>query len=68
MAEKGTSTLLILQSESVSVRIAQWSGAALLLLEEVGVQVQIPAWLLPVFFLFFFHRFFTLWVFTVYSH
>ena len=65
MAEKGTSTLLILQNEPVSVRIAQWSGAALLLLEEVGVQVQIPAWLLPVFF---FHRFFTLWVFTVYSH
>ena len=43
MAEKGTSTLLILQSEPVSVRIAQWSAAALLLLEEVGVQVQIPA-------------------------
>ena len=66
MAEKGTSTLLILQSEPVSVRIAQWSGAALLLLEEVGVQVQIPAWLLPVFF--FFHRFFTPWIFTVFSH
>ena len=52
MAEKDTSTLLILHSEFVSVSMAQWSGAALLLLEEVGVQVQIPAWLLPVFFSF----------------
>ena len=59
MAEKGTSTLLILQSEPVSVRIAQWSGAALLLLEEVGVQVQNLAGLIPVFS--FIHRIF-LWL------
>ena len=65
MAEKGTSTLLILQSEPGSVRIAQWSGAALLLLEEVGVRFKSR----PGYFqFFFFHRFFTLWVFTVYSH
>ena len=30
--------------------MAQWSETALFSLEEVGVQVQIPAWLLPVFF------------------
>ena len=27
--------------------MAQWSDAALFPLEEVGVQAQIPAWLLP---------------------
>ena len=35
-------------------------------LEEVGVQIQITAWLLPVFI--FFNRIFTLRLFTVYSH
>ena len=47
--------------------MAQWSETALFWPEEVGVQVQIPAWLLPVSF-FFFHRIFTLRLFTVYSY
>ena len=66
MAEKDTSRLLILKSNRRSDRMAQLSEIALFSLEEVGVQVRIPAWLLPVFF--FFHRFFTLWLFTFYSH
>ena len=65
MAEKHTSTLLIFKENLRSGRIAQWSETPLFSLEEVGVQVQIPAWLLPVCF---FHHFFTLLLFTVYSH
>ena len=49
-----------------SGRMAQLLAAALFSSEEVGMQVQIPPWLPPVFF--FFHRFFTLWLFTAYSH
>ena len=45
-------------------RMAHWLEAALFSLEEVGMRVQIPPWQLPVFF--FFHRFFTLWLFTFY--
>ena len=51
MAEKDTSTLLIFKENLRSGRMAQWSETALFSLEEVGVQVQIPAFLLPVFFL-----------------
>ena len=32
-------------------RMAQWLGAALFSLEEVGMRLQIPAWQLPFFFL-----------------
>ena len=53
MAEKDTSRLLInFESKLLSVHMAQWSRTALLSLEEVGMQVQIAAWLLPVFFSF----------------
>ena len=40
--------------------MAEWSEVVLFSPEDVGVQVQIPVWLLPLFF--FFHRFFTLWL------
>ena len=40
--------------------MAEWSDVALFSPEDVGVQVQIPVWLLPLFF--FFHLFFTLWL------
>ena len=45
-----------------------WHEASLFAPVEVGVQVQIPGWLLPVFFFssFFFHRIFTLRLVPVY--
>ena len=52
MAEKDTSTLLIFGMKLGSDRMAQWLKAALFSPEEVGMQVQIPAWHLPVFFSF----------------
>ena len=58
MAEKDTSTLLIFTINLRSGRMAQWLKAAPFSPEEVGMQVQIPAWHFPVFF--FFHRFFYL--------
>ena len=48
MAENNTATVLILHLYWCSGRMAQWSEAALFQLVEVGVQVQIPAWLLAV--------------------
>ena len=53
-----------------SGRVAQWYEASLFAPEEVGVQVQIQAWLLPFFFwsVRFFHRIFTFWPVSVYSH
>ena len=52
MAEKDTSTLLIFEIKLRSGRMARWLKTALFLPEEVGMQVQIPAWHLPVFFSF----------------
>ena len=66
MAEKDTSTLLRFKRNRRSGRMAQWLEAALFTLEEDGMQVQILAWELQVFFSFI--VFFTLWLFTVYSH
>ena len=43
MAEKDTSRLLILKSNRRSDRMTQLSEIALFSLEEVGVQVRIPA-------------------------
>ena len=43
MAEKNTSTLLIYRGNPCSSRLAQCHKAAHLAMEEVGVQVQIPA-------------------------
>ena len=51
MAEKDTSTLLIFALKLRNGRMAQWLKVALFSPEEVGMQVQIPAWHLPVFFL-----------------
>ena len=55
--------------------MAQWYVTSLFALEEVRVQVQIRAGLLPVFFVLFFFVFFfpfsvffTLWLVSVYSH
>ena len=55
MAEKDTSTLSILHVKWCSGRMAEWLKAILFSLEEVEVQVQIPAWLalLPIFLLLF---------------
>ena len=55
MVEKTTSKLLILRIKLFrGDRLAQWYEASLFAQEEVGVQVQIPAGLLPVFFFSFF--------------
>ena len=43
MAEKNTSTLLIYCGNPCSSRMVQCHKAAHLAMEEVGVQVQIPA-------------------------
>ena len=51
MAEKNTSTLLIYSGNPCSSRMAQCHKAAHLAMEEVGVQVQIPAGQIAVFFL-----------------
>ena len=49
--------------------MAQLHAGLFFALEEAGVQVQIPAGLLPGFFFFFFqHRIFTFWLASVYSH
>ena len=50
-----------------SGRIAQLHAGLLFALEEVGVQVQISAWLLAGFFSFFFfeHRIFTFWLILI---
>ena len=53
MAEKDTSTLSILHVKWCSGRMAEWLKGILFSLEEVEVQVQIPAWLLPIFLLLF---------------
>ena len=37
------------EKDTLRIRLAEWSGAALISQEEVGVQVQIPVWLLPFF-------------------
>ena len=37
-----------------SGRMAEWLEAVLLSLEEVGVQVQIPAWLVPIYYYYYF--------------
>ena len=52
MAEKDSSILLIFEMKLRSGCMAQWLKAALFSPEEVGMQVQIPAWHLPVFFSF----------------
>ena len=51
MAEKDTSSLLIFEGNGYGDRVAQLE-AALFLLEEVGMRVQIPAWQPPFFFSF----------------
>ena len=51
MAEKNTSTLLIYCGNPCSSRMVQCHKAAHLAMEEVGVQVQIPAGQIAVFFL-----------------
>ena len=43
MAEKDNLTVLIFKVNPGSGRMAQWSETVLFSLEEVGVQVQIPA-------------------------
>ena len=50
--------------------MAQWYGALLFVLEEVGVQVQIPVGLLAFLFLFFSSIVFFLpfWLVSAYSH
>ena len=72
MAEKDTLSLLILSSKLRSGRMAQCHEASLSALEEVGVQVHIPAaGLLAVylyFFSFLFSFIFTLLLVSVYSH
>ena len=62
MAEKNTSTLLIYSGNPCSSRMAQCHKAAHLAMEEVGVQVQIPAGQIADFF---FHRSLTLWLVSV---
>ena len=52
MAEKNTSTLLIYRGYPCSSRLAQCHKAAHLAMEEVGVQVQIPAGQIADFFFF----------------
>ena len=52
MAEKNTSTLLIYSGNPCSSRMAQCHKAAHLAMEEVGVQVQIPAGQIADFFFF----------------
>jgi len=71
MAEKNTSRLLIKFNEHTGPVVWSHTVSAGL----VGVQVQIKAGLLPVFiyflffsFCFFFHRIFTHWLVSVYSH
>ena len=51
-------------------RMAQWFEASHFVLEEVGVQVQIPAGLIPFFFfvVFFFHRILIPWLGSIFSH
>ena len=66
MAEKDTSKLLIFRGEGCSDRMAQWLKAALSSLEEVLDARSNPRLATSVFF--FFYRFFTLWLFTFYSH
>ena len=71
MVEKNTSKLLILRIKLFrGDSLAQWYEASLFAQEEVGVQVQILAGLLPVFFFrfFFFCRIFTLWLVSLCSH
>ena len=50
--------------------VPMWHEDSLFALDEVGVQVQIPAWLVPDFLLFCFllHGVFTLWLVSVYFH
>ena len=62
MAEKNTSTLLIYCGNPCSSRKVQCHKAAHLAMEEVGVQVQIPAGQIAVFF---FNRSLTLWLVSV---
>ena len=52
MAEKNTSTLLIYRGNPCSSRLAQCHKVAHLAMEEVGVQVQIPAGQIADFFFF----------------
>ena len=52
MAEKNTSTLLNYRGNPCSSRLAQCHKAAHLAMEEVGVQVQIPAGQIADFFFF----------------
>ena len=55
----------------VSPCVPIWHEDSLFAPDEDGVQVQIPAWLLPVlcfFFALFLHGVFTLWLVSVYSH
>ena len=54
MADKNTLRLLIVRGELCSGRVAQWYEVSLFALEEVGVQVQIPAGLLAIFLIRFF--------------
>ena len=65
MAENDTSRLLIFTRSGCSDHVAQWLETAVFSLEEVGMGVQIPARRLP---FFSFIVFFTLWLFTFYSH
>ena len=65
--EKHFNTIDFDELWALSGRMAQWSEAALFRWGKLGCNwVPTPACLLP--FVFFFHRFFTLWLFTVYSH
>ena len=62
MAEKNTSTLLIYSGNPCSNHLAQCHKAAHLAMQEVGVQVQIPAGQIAIFF---FNRSLTLWLVSV---
>ena len=66
MAEKDTSRLLILKIKGRTDCMAHWLEAALFSLEEGWDAGSNPPMATSGFF--FFHRFFTLWLFTCYSH
>ena len=65
MAEKDTSRLLTFTGYGCSDGMAQWIEAAFFRWRKLGCAFKSPRGNLR---FFFFHRFFTLWLFTFYSH